>query len=187
MRTLITFAIFLCLSFPALAAPRTYVVDKASSKVGFGYSLGSQKLRGQFQSYDIDLVIDFQTVANSSVSVRMDATSARTPLPFAAEALRGPSVLDVDNFPTITFQSETVTGSGNKARLNGVATIKGVTKPLVLTAELFRPKGSSPVNLDDLILQISGRLDRREFGADGFINEVSPFLIIDIRARVSGK
>lgn len=187
MRIFITCLSVLFLAMPALAAPRTYIVEKSQSTVAFGYKLGAKQLRGAFKSYDIDLVIDLQKVANSSVSVRLDVDSVRTPLPFAAEALRGASVLDVANHPTIRFRTTRVTGSGNKARLHGLVTIKGVTKPMVLGAQLFRPKGTKAGDNDTLILQLSGSLDRREFGADGFIDEVSPILTIDIRATAHVK
>jgi len=168
----------------AVAAPQNYVIDAENSDIGFIYKFGQAENRGEFPDFDIDLKIDFANLASSEVFVVLDTRTATAGFVFATQALRSKKVLSAKEFPEISFRSKSVRGAGTKAVINGNITIKGTTKPLSLNAQLFRPKGTAPDELDNLIMRITGTVNRFDFGASGFSNEVGPDLKIDITAAI---
>ena len=99
------------------------------------------------------------------------------------EAVKSDRVLASRQFPTAAFQSRSVRRNGAGAVIEGELTLKGVTRPVVLDAQIFRERGSEAGDLSNLILLITGTLDRREFGADGYAGLVGP--AIDLRVLVA--
>jgi len=177
-------ALFTLCATAVVAAPKTYVINAEQSDIGFRYSIGDNEMRGRFPDFDIDLKIDFAALKSSSVSVNLDATQATAGFIFATQAMRSGKILAVKEFPNITFTSATITGRGDTAELTGDMTVRGVTKPITLNAQLFRPKGTTPDQLDNLIMKITGTINRFDFGASGYPDEVGPDLTIDITAAI---
>mgnify|MGYP003681888048 CR=1 FL=1 len=120
-----------------------------------------------------EILVDPANLAASRVDISLDVDSVRTPLPFARQALIGPDMLDVGQFPTVRFTSTKVRLAAD-GRLSGGATISGnltvhgVTRQVTLDAGLFRAKGSAPDDLSLLTVQLSGQLSRSAFGASGY-------------------
>ena len=101
---------------------------------------------------------------------------------FATQTMKGAKVLDTANHPRIQFTSTRITGTVNAATVQGNVTIRGITRPLTLNAQLFRQHSTS---LDDLSVLLTGSIDRNDFGADGFASYVGPRIDLKILARIS--
>lgn len=166
------------------AAPINYAFDYSDSDVGFIYEFDGQQFRGKFPDFSGELVIDFQKVANSKVSVTIDTTTAQGGFIFATGALRGPRVLAVDRYPEMRFVSRSAQLEGNGAIVTGDLTVRGVTRPVQLQVTVLRDAGTEPSERDNLILRAQTSLRRSEFHADGYNDLVSDTLNIDIRARI---
>ncbi len=83
--------------------------------------------------------------------------------------MQGPTVLDAANWPQITFRSDDVRRAGEgRAEVHGEITVRGVTRPMVFAAEIYRERGSVEGDLSALVVQLTGALRRSEFGADGW-------------------
>lgn len=178
-------ALFLCFYATSLfAAPRVYDVQPNTSDVGFSYTFGDKAITGAFPDYDIDVKIDFEAVANSQVDVTLNTQTATGGFVFGTQAMRSKKILNAKAFPQIRFKSTSITGGGNTAIINGNVTIRGITKPLTLTAQLFRAADKAASERKDLILRISGTLNRFDFGADGYPDEVGSDLTINIKADI---
>jgi len=155
------------------AAPTRYQLDAQASTVGFVFTLGGARQNGTMQVATAEIFVDPANLAASRVDISLDVDSVRTPLPFARQALIGPDLLDVGQFPTIRFISTKVRLAAD-GRLSGGATISGnltvhgVTRQVMLDAGLFRAKGSAPDDLSLLTVQLSGQLSRSAFGASGY-------------------
>lgn len=155
------------------AAPTRYQLDAQASTVGFVFTLGGARQNGTMQVTTAEIFVDPANLAASRVDISLDVDSVRTPLPFARQALIGPDLLDVGQFPTIRFISTKVRLAAD-GRLSGGATISGnltvhgVTRQVMLDAGLFRAKGSAPDDLSLLTVQLSGQLSRSAFGASGY-------------------
>ena len=155
------------------AAPTRYQLDAQASTVGFVFTLGGARQNGTMQVATAEILVDPANLAASRVDISLDVDSVRTPLPFARQALIGPDMLDVGQFPTVRFTSTKVRLAAD-GRLSGGATISGnltvhgVTRQVTLDAGLFRAKGSAPDDLSLLTVQLSGQLSRSAFGASGY-------------------
>lgn len=178
-------AAFLALIATAAAGfPRHYVLKADTSTVGFETDLGPDKITGSMPVAKAALTLDFQSLANSHVSVALDAAKARASFPFAAQAMKGPLVLDVVKYPLITFDSTAVHATDTGATIDGTISIRGVSRPITLTAQLYRQRGTNPGELDHLAIQLTGVVHRSEFGADGWADMVGDDVRIDIMANI---
>ncbi|MEO1638175.1 MAG: YceI family protein [Pseudomonadota bacterium] len=174
----------------ANAAPVNYALQKDRSDVGFVYTLSGAENRGSMPVRAADIVIDFDNFGASSVDVSVDVAAARTGLIFATEAMKGASVLDARNHPTIRFQSTGVRPSDPRnlsagGQIDGNLTIRGVTRPVTLNAALFRQAGTAEGDLSQLSFRISGQVSRADFGAAGFADIVDDLITLEIAARVA--
>lgn len=119
------------------------------------------------------------------MTVTLDVTGAQASFPFAAQAMKGPKVLDSRKYPTITFQSTAVEGTTDAAEETGNMTIRGVTHPAVLQATLYRPHGSQPTNLSQLSIHLTGAVMRSDFGATGWNDMVGDQVRLNIVAQIA--
>lgn len=169
---------------PARAARARYSLDADRSSVRFETDFGPDHITGDMPVSAADLTLDFANVANSRVAVRLDVAHARASFPFAAQALKGPKVLDARNFPEIGFSSTSVRRDGNGASVTGDITIRGVTRPVTLDAAIYRQTGTEPGDLAHLTIHLTGRIMRSQFGATGWSDMVSDEVRFDILARI---
>lgn len=189
MRRPVCFAIaaLLALTAPLAAATVDYALDPEASTVGFETDFGPDLISGSFPLEAADLKLDFDNVANCAVSVALDVTGATASFPFAAQALKGPKVLDAKAHPRMSFVSTSVRRMGDAAEVTGDITIRGVTKPITLKAQLFRPNGSDPGDLEHLTLRLTGHVLRSDFGATGWSDMVGDEVRIIITAKVDAQ
>lgn len=171
----------------AVAAPLGYRLDTANSRVGFQVPFGPDRIDGAFPVLQSAVTIDFQQVGNSRVSVDLDVAHAQANFPFATQAMTGPKVLDARRYPTMRFVSTGVRqlgGGGLKAEIAGNITIRDVTRPLVLQAEVFRPRGTPEGTRDHLSVHLTGAVSRASFGADGWSEMVGDTVTLDMVLRI---
>jgi polyisoprenoid-binding protein YceI len=175
------------MALPALAGTVAYKMDAANSTVAFETDFGPDKITGSIPLEKADLRLDFASVTNCTVEVALDVTGAQASFPFAAQALKGPKVLAAKDHPRMTFESTSVKGAGDAAEVTGNLTIRGVTKTVTLKAQLFRPQGSSPDDLDHLTVKLSGKVNRSDFGATGWADMVGDEVRIQITAHIDAQ
>ncbi|MEO6301392.1 MAG: YceI family protein [Paracoccaceae bacterium] len=178
------FIVLLLTTGIAHAAPTAYAIQPDASAVGFETDFGPDKITGRMPVTRADLSLDFQHVAASTVAVTLDVAGAQASFPFAAQAMKGPKVLDSGDFPTITFQSTAVKAEGDGAAVQGNITIRGITKPAVLHAVIYRQTGTVAGDLSHLTIRLTGAVNRSEFGAVGWADAVGDQVRLDIVARI---
>lgn len=169
---------------PVFARPLHYALDPSQSYVGFVVSMGQGPLQGRMPVTVANLTLDFDRAVASRVSVTLSPAKAEMGLPFATEAMKSPEVLDTRRFPDIRFESTKVTADGDGARIAGQITIRGVTRPILLSARIFRPAGSAAGARDELTVRLKGSVSRKDFGAAGFADMVGDEVTLDIRAHI---
>ena len=171
----------------AFAAPISYDIVVDESRLEFTYFFGKDKITGRFPDFDADLAIDFDNPPASTVAARISTTTANGGFPFASQALKSERMLNAARFPEITFRSTKVSGTGNTAQVIGDITVRGVTKPVQLTAKLFRDTGTTAAERQNLIIVITGQLNRHDFGVSGWPNDVGETLGLEITARITAR
>lgn len=166
------------------AVPQQYILDKAASNVLFDWTFGERVLTGRMSVQSADIKIDFAALGNSHVNVALDVRSARAGFLFATEAMKGPKVLHAARYPEITFVSSRIRRGAKGALIDGQVTIRGITRPLTLSAEIYRQSGSEKEDLSQLIIVLAGRLNRSDFGANGWKNDVGDELVLRITTHI---
>lgn len=179
------FLLLLLLASPAAAAPASYVLEPEKSSVGFETDFGPDHITGKMPVLRADLVLDFDHVAACKVDVAVDVTGADASFPFAAQAMKGPKVLDAASYPQITFVSTAVRAKGEGAEVDGILTIRGISKPVQMQAVIWRQKGHEAGDLSHLTVRLTGAVMRSAFGATGWADMVGDQVRLDIMARIA--
>ena len=178
-------ALWLLLGTPLAAAPAHYVLEPKASTVGFETDFGKDRNTGKMPITSADLTLDFDSIANCKVAVTIDASGAQASFPFAAQAMKGPKVLDTDAHPQITFESTSVKSVGQGAKVTGWVTIRGIKQPMVLNAQIYRQKGTADGDRSRLSIHLTGAVQRSKFGATGWSDMVGDEVRLDILARIA--
>lgn len=174
----------------ASAAPTQYTLRKEASSVGFQFYLSGVATRGTMPVKAADIIIDPNHLAASRVDVTLDVAKAKTAFFFATDALLSRDVLDAAQFPTIRFVSKSIQLASDGrlsggASIRGLLTMRGVTRPITLTASVLRAPGSAADDLSDLTVRLNGAVSRSDFGATGYSDLVKDKVNLDILAVVS--
>jgi polyisoprenoid-binding protein YceI len=170
----------------ALAAPVPYTLQADKSVVGFETDFtGGILITGKMPVASAELSIDFNSVAASTFDVTVNAAKAWTSNPLATEAMTGKSVLAVRDFPTIHFASTKIRPKGKGAEVTGNMTIRGVTRPVTMTAQIYRQKGTAEGDRTNLSILLTGSISRKAFGAEGFPEMVGDEVRLKILARIT--
>ena len=183
-RTFLALAVALGIAKPALAAPRPYRLDRKASTVGFSYQLNGQRVNGRMPVKSASIIVDVDRPSRSQVAAVIDTTRANAGPFYATSAMKSTSVLDTENYPEIRFVSKSIENKLNGARVNGEITIRGITRPIVLNATLFRQRGTEEGDRSKLSILLSGQINRNDFGASGFSKIVAPSIVLNILTRI---
>lgn len=165
----------------ALAAMETYIIDSQNSYVlwhinHFGFSNPSGKWMVQGK-----LELDKAKPQNSKVNATIHVAHVITGVPALDKRLRTKLFFYTDKFPLATFISDRVVLTGKKiAKVHGILTIRGVSKPIVLNVT-FNKAGRNPIS-NKLSVGFSGttQLKRTEFN----INTLSPGLGDEVKINI---
>jgi polyisoprenoid-binding protein YceI len=120
------------------AAADNYKIDPNHSNIGFSIRHVFSKVPGRFKTYEGTLAVDPKDLSKTVVNVSIDAGSIDTGVGDRDKHLASPDFFDASKFPKMTFVSTEVIPKGpTKATVKGNLTIKGVTKPVVLEADVL--------------------------------------------------
>jgi len=186
MKTLV----FICLTLvwiatSAFSSPVSYELDEDRSRVGFTYYLNSESRRGTMPVASSEITIDLANLARSSVRVSLRANNARTGFFLATQAMQGPNVLDTRNHPLIRFESTSVRPTAKGADITGNLTVRGITRPVMLSGQLFRQNVETGGDPSGLSVLLTGSLRRSDFGATGYPKLVADQIDLRILVRIS--
>ena len=143
----------------------TWDLDVAHSHVGFTVRhLMVSKVRGTFQDFSADIVTAEDPLA-SSVSATVQMGSIDTGDESRDGHLRTNDFFDVEQFPTMTFRSTRITGSGSEFEVAGDLTIKGVTRSVTFDLEVGGVQ-QDPWGNTKAGFTLTGSINRKDFGME---------------------
>jgi polyisoprenoid-binding protein YceI len=137
MRTICLVLFSLLALGPVVDAAETFKIDPAQSTIAFKvrHMLGSAK--GRFSRFSGTIVVDRDHPEQSSVTVKIAASSIDTGIAKRDEHLRE-GLFEVAKYPEIMFKSRRVKQTGqNKGEIVGDLTMHGVTREIALNVELL--------------------------------------------------
>ena len=143
----------------------TWDIDPVHSDVSFTVRhMMVSKVRGHFGTFSGEIVTA-PDVADSSVTASIDATSINTNNDQRDAHIRSADFFSVDEYPTWTYRSTGVRVDGGDLIVDGELTIKGVTRPVTLAAELggFGPDAFGGTRVG---FSATTSINRNDFGVD---------------------
>jgi polyisoprenoid-binding protein YceI len=126
-------------------AAQVYVTDQGHTEVLFGWShSGVSRQHAEFTVTKGTLKLA-DDIEKSSIEVNIDASSVSTGFEALDKHLKSKDFLEVETYPEIIFKSTSIKKTGEKTfDVTGNLTMHGVTKPVVLKAEMTH-RGKHPV------------------------------------------
>ena len=141
----------------------TWNVDPVHSRVGFSVKhLGISTVRGEFRNYDGSLVVGEDGSITASGTVAVD--SVDTSQADRDGHLKSEDFFDAENYPELTFQSTSVVANDDDTyEITGDLTLRGVTQPITLTAEIGGGE-TDAYGFERVGLEATGTISRSAFG-----------------------
>lgn len=134
-------ALIVLLTLTGSVQARDWTVDP-SSTLGFSGSYQGEKFSGKFLRFSAKVALDKADLANASLNVEIDVTSATTGNTDYDSELKGSAFFDYAKFPAARFVSTTVRESGGALVADGTLTIRDKSKPVQITLD-FKPAGTT--------------------------------------------
>jgi polyisoprenoid-binding protein YceI len=121
------------------------------------------RANGTFREWAGTITADPANWSTGSVDVTIQAASIDTRHERRDTDLRSENFFDVANHPTITFKSTKVEVVGSQITVTGDLTMKGITRPVVLTGEFLGRMGAG-TQRERVGFSATGKLNRTDYG-----------------------
>ncbi len=148
----------------APVAMSTFTIDAVHSNLMFKVKhLGISTVTGRFATFGGTFQMDPASGQTGSANLSIDVASITTGSERRDGHLKSADFFAADSFPKITFTSTQITKvRGTMYKVAGNLTIRGVTKPVVLDAELGGPRKTPDGYL--AAINMTGMVKRKDFG-----------------------
>lgn len=150
-------------TLPARADTATYRIDVGHSELTFRIRHLMSRANGTFREWAGTITADPADWSTGSVDVTIQAASIDTRHDRRDTDLRSENFFDVANHPTITFRSTRVEVNGSEITVTGDLTMKGITKPVVLTGEFLGRMGAG-TERERVGFSATGTVNRTDYG-----------------------
>jgi polyisoprenoid-binding protein YceI len=142
----------------------TWVLDPSHTQIGFtARHAVVTKVRGTFNEFEGSLVLDGENPSKSTVTFSAQLGSVDTGSADRDAHLRSGDFFDVDNNKTMDFTSTSVTVNGDKGKLVGELTIKGVSRTVEIDVE-FGGIATDPFGNVRAGFEGTTAISRKDFG-----------------------
>jgi polyisoprenoid-binding protein YceI len=136
--------------------------------------MGISLLSGAIAASGGTLELDPSKPAASKVTVNFKVAHMSTTVPAFTQHLLSADFFGAEKHPTASFTSTSVEANGQKARITGNLTIKGVTRPVTLDAEFFGA-GTNPMSKKrEVGFSATAQIKRSEFGLGYGVPAITP-------------
>jgi polyisoprenoid-binding protein YceI len=179
-------ALFIALFSISISSFAQWTIDKGHSKFTFiAEHHGISEVDGYFKKFDGKITATKDDLSDAIFDITLESASLNTDLEMRDGHLKGEDMFNVEKFPTITFKSTSLTKvSGNKYKMTGDMTIKGITKPITLDVTMNGPVAHPNPNNKKLQLGIKATttIKRSDFGIGGKLATIMVGDEVSIRA-----
>jgi polyisoprenoid-binding protein YceI len=145
--------------------PTIWNIDPAHSSVSFSIKhMMIAKVHGGFEKVSGTLAYDAEEPLSSKLDVSIEAASINTREEKRDAHLKSADFFDVEKYPTLTFKSKRVEGSGDELQVTGDLTIHGVTKEVTLNVEGPSAPLKDPYGNTKIGASATAKIKRKDFG-----------------------
>ncbi|MEO6981796.1 MAG: YceI family protein [Edaphobacter sp.] len=142
-----------------------YEIDPTHSSIHFSVRhMMVSNVRGEFTKVAGTITFDPQNPTSSTLTATIDASSIHTSDDQRDTHLKSADFLDVEKFPTITFQSKQIEAQSGGGKVKGDLTIHGVTREITLDVEGPTEEVKDPWGNLRIGASATARLNRKDFG-----------------------
>ena len=158
MKKIVLFLLFFLAVGPFQAAAQQWKIDYAHTNFYFEVNHTYVPVRGQFTKFTGDVYFDPGNLAKSKFDFIINVDSVDTKIGKRDTHLRSPDFFDASKFPNMTFKSSSVTSGGeNKYIVNGLLTIKDVSKNIALEF-VYHGQKDNPIKPGEIVAGLDTRL-----------------------------
>ena len=161
-----------------------YVVENHHTQVLWSVShFGFNDYFGLFGQMTGTLSLDKADPSKSKVMINIPINEIATSRGDLSKHMMSPDFFDVAKYPTATFVSTSVEPMpGNKAKITGNLTMLGVTKPVVLDAQLSGGGGNPMSKKETIGFHAKTTIDRTQWGMTKFAPNIGASVKLKISA-----
>lgn len=183
MKPVLLAASLLMVTGKSVADPLVFELDPGHSQVLFSYEhLGYSTTWGMFSGFEGEITFDQEDPAQSSVTVSIPATSMMTGWQERFDVFMSSDFFDAKEQEYITFTSTGIAVTGEQtADITGDLSIRGVTKPVILAAQLNQVSTNPMENRLWAGFDAETTLKRSDFGMGLFV----PFISDEVQLKIS--
>ena len=150
-----------------------WVIDPTHSEIQFKIKhLMISTVSGQFNQIEGAAETEGDDFTSAKARFSADIDSISTNNEQRDEHLKNGDFFDAENYPQLTFETERVQKAGDDDyKINGILTMRGVSKSIVLDAE-FGGITQDPWGNTRAGFELSGKINRKDFGVSfGMLTE----------------
>jgi len=160
--SLLVISLSVFLSQPLFAA--TYAVDLDHTSVSFKIRHILSYVQGHFRQFEGSIVYEPGKPETWSAQGTIQAASIDTNVESRDKHLRSADFFDVEKYPTLSFKTTKVLeASETAAKLEGLMTLHGVEKPIILDVEIYGV-AKDPWGNTRASFTITTSLNRKDYG-----------------------
>lgn len=181
LKTLVAALAFASVTAPALAAPETYKLDAGHTFPRFSYShFGFSTQLSRFNRTTGTVTLD-RAARTGAVDITIDTTSVDTGFAVFDEHIQAEDFLDTAKHPTAAFRSSKVVFSGDTpTAVEGVLTLKGVSRPVTLKVTSFQAMPHPILKKDAIGANATVTVKRTDFNMGKYAPHVGDDVTIDV-------
>jgi polyisoprenoid-binding protein YceI len=186
LRCLCLLAGLLALPLPAAAAP--WKLEPATT-VAVDVTWQGRVVTVRFPELDGRIDFDAARPEQAKAAITVAAGAATTGVPIVDRLVRSRDYLDAADYPSIGFRLDRLTQTSKQtAEVAGRITLRGVTKPVAFEATVTRygPAADDPKRFE-AAFDLTGSIDRTEFGSTGGLPEVAAVLPVRIHLSMASE
>ncbi len=174
------------LPLPAWAVP--WQLDPATT-VSVDVDWEGRTVAVRFPSLAGQIDFDKDRPGNAKAAITVATTDATTGVGVVDQLVRSHDYLDAADYPSITFRLDKLTQtSKSTADVVGRITLRGVTGPVTFKAQVFRyGAAADDPSRFEAGFNLSGSIDRTDFGSTGGLPQVAAVLPVHIRLLMTSK
>ena len=150
-----------------LASLQQYQLDAGHSIFEFSIGFAFSHVKGRFTDPKGSIIYDPANPENSSVTIVAPSKSLDTGWGNRDRHLKTSDFFDVEQFPTVMFQSTRLRRNGKDWLMDGNLTMHGVTRAMTLPLVLPAPRRSPESGWMILTATSTFKLARKDFGITG--------------------
>ena len=186
-KMIIASSLFLSLFTTAFAAAETYNIDPTHTYVLWHIShFGFSNPSGKWMVAEGKIILDEAKPQDSKVDITIHTADLVTGFVKLDEHLKSNTFFDVAKFPTATFVSDKVDVTGkDTAKVHGMLTLHGVTKPITLDVKL-NALGMHPIsNKKTAGFSATANLKRSDYDMKAYLPGLGDDVVLDIQVEAS--